>query len=139
LGNSQSVPEVPQRNVRHKHHRQAEVFGVIEPKPLKTNITGIVYGFELGSSHAIFPALSRGKHLQISFPGKPERSVDLDIGAGRKAVAFLKKCDKFWSCVQERDLMGKRSIVSFRGIYDRGKTMIDDLDPEAEALRQKLT
>ena len=68
----------------------------------------MVYGFELGSFNAILPALSRGKRLQISFLGKPERSLDLNIGAGRKAVAFLKKCDKFWSCVNERDLMGKK-------------------------------
>ncbi len=26
----------------------------------------------------------------------------LKYGAGRKAVAFLKKCDKFWTCVVER-------------------------------------
>lgn len=81
---------------------------LLHPKPLKNQITGMVYGFELGSFNAILPALSQGKRLQISFPSKPERSVDLNIGAGRKAVAFLKKCDKFWSCVKERDLMGKK-------------------------------
>ena len=81
---------------------------LLRPKPLKNEITGMVYGFELGSFNAILPALSRGKRLQISFLGKPERSLDLNIGAGRKAVAFLKKCDKFWSCVNERDLMGKK-------------------------------
>jgi hypothetical protein len=78
------------------------------PKPLKLIINGMVYGFELGTLNAILPALFRAKHLQISFPGKPERSVDLDIGAGRKALAFLKKCDKFWTCVVERGKPGKK-------------------------------
>jgi hypothetical protein len=82
------------------------------PKPLKYGTpgpySGMVYGFELGSPNAIIPALFRAKHLQISFPGKPERSVDLDIGAGRKALAFLKKCDKFWTCVVERGKPGKK-------------------------------
>jgi hypothetical protein len=64
------------------------------------------FDFKLGT-HAILPALFRAKHLQISFPGKPERSVNLDIGAARKAVAFLKMCDKFWTCVAERDSPGK--------------------------------
>jgi hypothetical protein len=61
------------------------------PKPLKSDM-GMLYGFRLGSFDAILPALSRGKRLQISIPDKPERSVNLDIGAGGKAVAFLKKC-----------------------------------------------
>ncbi len=82
------------------------------PKPLKYDITGpysgMVYGFELGPSNAILPALFRAKHLLISFPGKPDRSVDLDVGAGRKALAFLKKCDKFWTCVAERGKPGKK-------------------------------
>src|SRR5262249_42875924 len=60
---------------------------------------GILYGFELGSFDAIFPALSRGKRLQISIPDKPERTVDLDIGAGKAAVAFLRKCDLYWTNV----------------------------------------
>jgi hypothetical protein len=68
---------------------------VPHPKPLRSTV-GLLYGFELGSFNAIFPALSRGKRLQISFPDKPERTVDLDIGAGGKAVAFLKKCDRYW-------------------------------------------
>ena len=65
-------------------------------KPLRSDV-GMLYGFELGSYNAIFPALSRGKQLQISIPNKPERSVNLDIGAGGKAVAFLKKCDRYWT------------------------------------------
>jgi hypothetical protein len=65
------------------------------PQPLRSD-TGLLYAFRLGSFDAILPALSRGKRLQISFPDKPERTVDLDIGAGGKAVAFLKKCDRYW-------------------------------------------
>jgi hypothetical protein len=83
---------------------------LLYPKPLKYAIDdGMVYGFELGSFNAILPTLSRGKRLQISFPRKPQRSVDLNIGddAGRKAVAFLKKCVKFKSCVADRGLPGK--------------------------------
>ena len=67
------------------------------PKPLKSD-AGMLYGFRLGSFDAILPALSRGKRLQISISGKPERSVDLDIGTGGKAaVAFLRKCDMYWT------------------------------------------
>jgi hypothetical protein len=65
------------------------------PKPLKSD-TGMLYGFGLGSFNAILPALSRGKRLQISIPDRPDRTVNLDIGAGGKAVAFLKKCDRYW-------------------------------------------
>src|SRR6266516_734005 len=61
-----------------------------QPQPLRSD-TGMLYGFRLGSFDEILPPLSRGKRLQISIPDKPERSVDLDIGVGRKAVAFLKK------------------------------------------------
>ena len=44
------------------------------------------------------PHCLRGKRLQISISGKPERSVDLDIGTGGKAaVAFLRKCDMYWT------------------------------------------
>lgn len=68
------------------------------PKPLRSDV-GMLYGFELGSFDAIFPALSRGKRLQISIPDKPERTVDLDIGAGGAAVAFLRKCDLYWTNV----------------------------------------
>jgi len=35
--------------------------------------------------------------LQISIPDRPERLIDLEIGAGGKAVAFLKKCDMYWT------------------------------------------
>ena len=69
-------------------------FCLILIKPLKSD-TGRLYGFGLGSFNAIWPALSRGKRLQISIQDKSERTVDLDIGAGGKAVAFLKKCDKY--------------------------------------------
>jgi tetratricopeptide (TPR) repeat protein len=71
---------------------------VPHPKPLRSDV-GVLYGFELGSFNAIFSALSRGKQLQISIPDKPERSVNLHIGAGGKAVAFLKKCDRYWTNV----------------------------------------
>jgi tetratricopeptide (TPR) repeat protein len=42
-------------------------------------------------------ALSRGKRFRISIPDKPERSADVDIGAGKKAVAFLRECDMYWT------------------------------------------
>jgi tetratricopeptide (TPR) repeat protein len=67
-----------------------------DPKPLKSDY-GVLYGFGLGSFNAILPALSRGKRLQVSISGKPERFVDLDIGAGKGAVAFLRKCDMYWT------------------------------------------
>jgi hypothetical protein len=69
---------------------------VLHPKPLRSDV-GMLYDFELGSFDAIFPALSRGKQLQISIPDKPESSVNLDIGAGGKAVTFLKKCNRYWT------------------------------------------
>ena len=72
---------------------------VLHPKPLRSDV-GMLYGFELGSLDTILPALSRGKQLQISIPDNPERSVNLDIGAGGKAVAFLKKCDQYWTNVR---------------------------------------
>jgi hypothetical protein len=89
----------------------ADISVQIDNKPLKIEwkgeLAGIVYGLKLGSFNAILPALSRGKRLQILFPGKPQRSVDLNVGDGRKPVAFLKKCAKFWSCVADRGLPGK--------------------------------
>jgi hypothetical protein len=41
--------------------------------------------------------LSRGKRLRLSISGKPEQSVDLDIGGGKEAVAFLRKCEAYWA------------------------------------------
>jgi hypothetical protein len=70
----------------------------------KANADG--FGFELGPRNAIPPALFQAKHLQISVPDKPERSIDLGIGPGRKDLAFLKICAKFWACVAERDSPG---------------------------------
>ena len=64
------------------------------PKPLRSD-AGMRYGFELGSFNAIMSALSRGKRFRISIPDKPERSADVDIGAGKKAVAFLRECDMY--------------------------------------------
>jgi tetratricopeptide (TPR) repeat protein len=70
---------------------------VPHPNPLRSEV-GMLYGFELGSFDAVLPVLSRGKRLQISIPDNPERFVDLDIGAGGKAaVAFLRKCDMYWT------------------------------------------
>jgi len=66
------------------------------PKPLRSD-AGMRYGFELGSFNAIMSALSRGKRFRISIPDKPERSADVDIGAGKKAVAFLRECDMYWT------------------------------------------
>jgi tetratricopeptide (TPR) repeat protein len=63
---------------------------------LKSDV-GMIYGYRLGSFNTILPALSHGKHLQVSIAGKPERSADLDIGAGKEAVAFLRKCDTYWT------------------------------------------
>jgi hypothetical protein len=68
---------------------------------------GFEPSYELGTRNAILPRLFRAKRLQISFPRRPERSVNLEIGAARKAVAFLNMCHKFWTCVRNRDDRGK--------------------------------
>ena len=60
-------------------------------------ITGCSTVLGLARSMRYCPALSRGKRLQVSISGKPERFVDLDIGAGKGAVAFLRKCDMYWT------------------------------------------
>jgi hypothetical protein len=56
---------------------------------------------------AALPALFQVRRIQISFRGEPEtlniEPINLEIGDGRKAVEFLKLCDKFWTCVAERD------------------------------------
>lgn len=65
-------------------------------QPLKSDV-GMIYGYRLGSFDSVLPALSRGKHLIVSIAGRPERSVELDIGAGKEAVAFLRKCDMYWT------------------------------------------
>jgi tetratricopeptide (TPR) repeat protein len=53
--------------------------------------------YRLGSFDSVLPALSREKHLTVSIASRPERSVELDIGAGKEAVAFLRKCDMYWT------------------------------------------
>jgi hypothetical protein len=58
------------------------------------------YGYRLGSFDSVLPALSRGKRLIVSIASRPERSVELDIGAGKEAVAFLRKCDMYWTNLQ---------------------------------------
>ena len=65
-------------------------------QPLKSDV-GMIYGYRLGSFDSVLPALSRGKHLIVSIASRPERSVELDIGAGKEAVAFLRKCDMYWT------------------------------------------
>jgi tetratricopeptide (TPR) repeat protein len=57
------------------------------------------FGYRLGSFDSVLPALSRGKRLIVSIAGRPERSVELDIGAGKEAAAFLRKCDMYWTNV----------------------------------------
>jgi tetratricopeptide (TPR) repeat protein len=65
-------------------------------QPLKSDV-GTIYDYQLGSFDSVLPGLSRGKHLIVSIAGRPERSVELDIGAGKEAVAFLRKCDMYWT------------------------------------------
>ena len=107
------------------------------PKPLKSD-TGILYGFRLGSFDAILPALSRSKRLQISISGKPERSVDLDIGTGGKAaVAFLRKCDMYWTNVHIATDAWERGRASAKvGEYARA---IADFDQAVQKLPKEYT
>ena len=75
-----------------------QIDGTALPRPrvLKSD-AGLIYGYSLGSMRAVLPALSRGRRLRVSLADDPERSVNLDIGGGKKAVAFLKKCDAYWT------------------------------------------
>jgi hypothetical protein len=65
-------------------------------QPLKSDV-GTIYGYRLGSFDLVLPALSRGTRLTVSIASRPERSVEMDIGAGREAAAFLRKCDSWWA------------------------------------------
>jgi tetratricopeptide (TPR) repeat protein len=86
---------------------------------------------------AIFPALSRGKQLQISIPDKPERSVNLDIGAGGKAVAFLKKCDRYWTNFHTATNAWEKGRASAKvGDYARA---IGDFDQAIQKLPKEYT
>jgi tetratricopeptide (TPR) repeat protein len=97
----------------------------------------MLYGFELGSFNAIFPALSRGKRLQIWIPEKPERSVNLDIGAGGKAMAFFKKCDIYWTNVHIATNAWERGRASAKvGDYARA---IEDFDQAIQTLPTDYT
>jgi hypothetical protein len=71
---------------------------LLQPRlqPLKSDV-GMIYGYRLGSFDSVLPALSRGKHLIVSIASRPELSVELDIGGGKEAVAFLRKCDSYWA------------------------------------------
>ena len=109
---------------------------VLHPKPLRSDV-GMLYGFELGSFDAILPALSRGKQLQISIPDKPERTVDLDIGAGGKAVAFLRKCDMYWTNFHIATDAWERGRASAKvGEYARA---IEDFDQAIQKLPKEYT
>ncbi len=109
---------------------------VPHPKPLRSDV-GMLYGFELGSFNAIFPPLSRGKRLQISIPGEPERSADLDIGAGKKAVAFLRKCDMYWTNFHiATDAWEKGRASAKVGEYARA---IGDFDQAIQKLPKEYT
>jgi tetratricopeptide (TPR) repeat protein len=56
------------------------------------------YGYNLGSPKTVLPALARGKRLQIFVKDKTEPIVDVRV-YGKKAVAFLRKCDMYWTNV----------------------------------------
>jgi hypothetical protein len=64
--------EVPMRDERLTNSAMTRFI----VQPLKSDY-GVLHGFGLGSFNAILPALSRGKRLQVSISGKPERFVDL--------------------------------------------------------------
>jgi hypothetical protein len=104
------------------------------PEPL-TYGPGIVYGFSLGPFDAML--LSQGKRLQISILDKPERSVDLDIGAGKKAVAFLRKCDMYWTTVHIAGDAWERGRASAKvGEYARA---IENFDEAIQKLPKEYT
>jgi hypothetical protein len=60
------------------------------------NDAGEVYAYALGPSATIGPLLSGGRSLALAFTDHPERDLRLEIGNGRKAVAFLEKCRNYW-------------------------------------------
>lgn len=81
--------------------------------------------------------LSRGKRLQVSNSGKPERSVDLDIGAGKEAVAFLRKCDMYWTNVGIATNAWEKGRASAKvGEYARA---IGDFDQAIQKLPKDYT
>lgn len=63
-------------------------------QPLKADL-GILYAYSLGPADPVLRALG-GKRFSFSFDDRPERSVEVAIGDGKTAVAFLRKCDAFW-------------------------------------------
>ena len=57
-----------------------------------------VFDNRLGSYAAVAPVFSKAKEMTISIKPKtgPARTLIVKVGNGAKAMAFLKKCEKYW-------------------------------------------
>jgi tetratricopeptide (TPR) repeat protein len=59
--------------------------------------SGYAFEYSLGSGEPLLRALARGNRLRVVAENKAEPIVDMAIGNGKKAVAFLRKCDMYWT------------------------------------------
>jgi len=104
---------------------------------------GMAYDYSIGSAKEVLPALARGKRLKVFVHDKAEPVVDLNIGNGKKAVAFLRECDMYWTNVRiAENAWGEGRASAEAGEYGRATRNFDQalqkLPREYVTMRAKI-
>jgi len=54
------------------------------------------YAYDVGTLQLALKRLSQGKHLYFNLGDLPERTVNIEMGDGKRAAEFLEMCAHYW-------------------------------------------